>query len=207
MQQHLAGRSTTIPGFPHSPHIDNHSAVSSSGSAQQAPSDVFSETHNFSSGGVSSIAPAQHTDARERCAPNKSSEALTTSTSPPFSPNVTDQDLQTWLSQKDLGDDLLRNVDLDDFDIMDDDELTGSNNNNIMDDKSRLGRTGTEMKAKILIPSAGACELEPAFNIKMTAKELLERCKGLGKNGVSNGSILGSTVPPPAPPEPPKVAK
>lgn len=42
------------------------------------------------------------------------------------------------------------------------------------------------------------------FSIDMTAKQIIESCKGKGVHGVSNGSILyDDKGPPPSPPDPP----
>lgn len=146
--------------------------------------------------------------------------------SPPFSPNVSDQELQAWLNQKDLGDDLLRscNVDFDDI-LMDDDDIGGSNsyglqsNNNNTDEKVDPNRIRTLSNEK---PSASELSQNgsrysisdrgspvdpenPEFHIGLTSKELLRRCRNLKLTAVTNASILQENSPPPAPPEPPKV--
>jgi hypothetical protein len=144
--------------------------------------------------------------------------------SPPFSPNVSDQELQAWLNQKDLGDDLLKGckLDFDDIDLMDDDELTGPNglclpsNNNNMDDKfdinNRVRTISTGKPALEILRNGSRLDrsspVEPEsreLHIGLTAKELQKRCKGLGLKGVTNFNILKDNAPPPNPPEPPKV--
>ncbi|XP_020287358.1 histone demethylase UTY-like [Pseudomyrmex gracilis] len=49
------------------------------------------------------------------------------------------------------------------------------------------------------------CESQPEqkFSITMSAREVVEACKGQGLNGVPNCSILSDRSPPPAPPDPP----
>lgn len=49
------------------------------------------------------------------------------------------------------------------------------------------------------------CESQPEqkFSITMSAREMVEACKGQGLNGVPNCSILSDRSPPPAPPDPP----
>lgn len=43
----------------------------------------------------------------------------------------------------------------------------------------------------------------PSLSINMSSSQLLNACKGLGKNGVSNTSIMAELCPPPSPPDPP----
>lgn len=43
----------------------------------------------------------------------------------------------------------------------------------------------------------------PSLSINMSSSQLLTACKGLGKNGVSNTSIMAELCPPPSPPDPP----
>ncbi|GFT68108.1 lysine-specific demethylase 6A [Nephila pilipes] len=42
-----------------------------------------------------------------------------------------------------------------------------------------------------------------SLSINMSSSQLLAACKGLGKNGVSNTSIMAELCPPPSPPDPP----
>lgn len=168
--------------------------------------------------GASASIPHANQESAER-AIAKSGEGL--SSTSPFSPQFSDQELGLWLSQKDLGDDFIKNIDLDtDFDLMDEDELPGSNNNNVssinnnvVDDKStgsgRALRSSSDVDQKISLPPTRQVSSPvgvDAFNIHLSAKDLQERCKGLYLKGVSNCSIVGDKFPPPAPPEPPKVS-
>ncbi|CAL8119045.1 unnamed protein product [Orchesella dallaii] len=214
MQQHQqSSNRSSVSSFP---STASPRPASSPCHVQSAQPDLSnSQAQGFSSGGSDFSHGNQNQDSLDRSTP-KSTGAV--STSPPFSPNVSDQELQAWLSQKDLGDDLLKNVDLDDLDLMDEDELTGSNNNslhsinnnNILEEKSNSNRTlRAEVDQKISIPSprtmSSPVDSEQTLHIGLTAKELKERCKGLGLKGVTNCSILGDKVPPPAPPETPKM--
>lgn len=148
--------------------------------------------------------------------PQDSSERTVSRTNEGSSPlSLNDNDLLAW---KDIGDDYIKNVDLDvDFDLMDDEEFNGANNhfhsinnNNVVDQKTganRALRSSTDSDQRISIPSKPISSPTDSetFNISMTAKQLQERCKGLGIKGVTNASILGEKAPPPVPPEPPRV--
>lgn len=189
--------------------------ASSPCSVQSAQPELSSHAQGFTSSGSNDLTPVnQGVETLDRSTP-KSTGAL--SGSPPFSPNVSDQELQAWLSQKDLGlgDDLLKNVNLDDFDLMEDEELGGSNNNslhsinnnNIMVEKSnRILKSEVEQRISGSAPRAITSPVDSdIFHISLTAKELQERAKGHGKKGVTNNNIMGDNLPPPCPPEPPKV--
>jgi hypothetical protein len=104
--------------------------------------------------------------------------------SPPFSPNFTDQDLQLWLSEKNLPDDL--NFDELDFEF----------NNNF-----DTNPVPTEHQVTVL-PTSDAI---PTFNITMSGEQIIENAKGLGLRGVSNCSILENDSEIPCPPECPKI--
>lgn len=199
------------------PNTSSPRPASSPCSIQSAhPELSTSQAQSFNSGS-NNISHATHNqDSMDRSTP-KSAEGL--SSSSPCS----DQDIP-WSGLGGLGglgDDLFKNVDLDmDFDL-DDEELSGANNNslhsinnnNLVDEKSggsgRILRSSSENEQKISIPhprlTSSPLESDAASNISMSAKELQEHCKGMGLKSIKNNSIIGDNLPPPAPPSPPKV--
>lgn len=126
--------------------------------------------------------------------------------SPPFSPNVSDQELQAWLNPR--GDDLSYNVDFDDIDLMDDEDIVGlqSNNNNPEDKFDPRVRTISVNSDNNRNSPADFDRGE--LSITLTAEELQRRCKGDYKDSrkITICNILGDKAPIPCPPEPPAVS-
>lgn len=177
-------------------------ATGSFSSLQQGHQDLSFHNHTTRLTTTTSSMPGTTTEVDDIKSPRS---AL--SGSPPFSP-VSDQELQAWLNQKDLGDDLLRgcNVDLDELELMDDDLVGMPSNNNTPDSKADSRVRTISMNSDINRHSPSEEEYKEA-NITMTAKELQARCKTDFKDmrKVIVCNILGDHAPPPAPPEPPVV--
>ncbi|OXA61182.1 lysine-specific demethylase 6A isoform X2 [Folsomia candida] len=175
-------------------------ATGSFSSLQQGHQDLSFHNHTTRLTTTTSSMPGTTTEVDDIKSPRS---AL--SGSPPFSP-VSDQELQAWLNQKDLGDDLLRgcNVDLDELELMDDDLVGMPSNNNTPDSKADSRVRTISMNSDINRHSPSEEEYKEA-NITMTAKELQARCKTDFKDmrKVIVCNILGDHAPPPAPPEPP----
>ena len=77
------------------------------------------------------------------------------------------------------------------------DSKTDSLKEKVEESKSELSLSSekVEMSSSVLCPGS--------LSINMSSSQLLAACKGLGKNGVSNTSIMAELCPPPSPPDPP----
>ena len=63
-----------------------------------------------------------------------------------------------------------------------------------------------ELKVDSLLgtkPTAAKTVVQPKLNITMSASQILNACRGLGKSGCFSSSILSDQCPPPTPPDPP----
>ncbi|XKL62102.1 hypothetical protein PGB90_001935 [Kerria lacca] len=146
---------------------------------------------------------------------------------------VSDQELQALLSQKDiatsLAEDLLKHFGspsvVDDIDIKDElgfafltrqRRLYNESNNissstyppqsvqqkNVLENSDDCYQVRIKAEPRDIVPKEITKEVE--YSIEITAKQIVESCKGKVVHGVSNGSILyDDKGPPPSPPDPP----